>query len=96
MVRWMCDVHLKSRTACVDLNSRLGMECITYVVKRSRLQWFGHVERKNTDDWFSACRSFKVNGVRDRGRGRKTWDYCAKKDLVEFSLHREWALDRVR
>jgi len=26
---------------------------------------------------------------------RKTWVECVMKDLVELSLHREWALDRV-
>jgi len=44
MVRWMCGVHLKSRTASAELNSRLGIECITDVVRRSRLQWFANVE----------------------------------------------------
>jgi len=47
-------------------------------------------------DWVSACRSFEVNEVRDRGKGRKTWDECVKKHLVELGLHRKWALDRVR
>jgi len=40
-----------------------------------------------------ARRSFEVNGVRDRGRDRKTWDECVKMALVELSLHLEWALD---
>jgi len=47
------------------------------VVRRSRLlQWFGHVERKYSDDGVSACIRFEVNRVRDGGRGRKTWDAC--------------------
>jgi len=25
--------------------------------------------RKKSDDWVSACRSFEVNGVKDRGLG---------------------------
>ena len=25
------------------------------MVRRGRLRWFGHVERKNGDDWVSAC-----------------------------------------
>jgi len=29
MVRWMCGVHFKRRTASAELNSRLGIECIT-------------------------------------------------------------------
>jgi len=45
MVRWMCGVHFKSRTTSAELNSRLGIECNIYAVKRSRLWWFGHVER---------------------------------------------------
>jgi len=54
------------------------------------------VERKDSDDCVSAGRRFEVNGVRDKGRGKKTWDECEKKDLVEFGLHGEWALERVR
>jgi len=65
--------------------------------KQTAVVWpFGHVERKDSNDWVSACRHFEVNEVRIRGRGRKTLDECVKKDLVEFGLHREWALDRVR
>jgi len=44
MVRWMCGFHLKSRTFSAQQSA--GMECITYVVRRSRMRWFGHVGRK--------------------------------------------------
>jgi len=56
----MCGVLLKSRMASVELNSWLGTECITYVVRRSRLRWFGHVKRKEIDDWVSARRRLKL------------------------------------
>jgi len=42
------------------------------------------VERKDSEDWVSACRRFEVIVVRDRGRGKKTWVACMKKDLVEL------------
>ena len=29
------------------------------VVRRVRLRWFGHLERKSVDDWVSACRGVK-------------------------------------
>jgi len=45
MTRWMCGIHLR-----VELDSQLGIECITDVVRRCRLRWFGHVERKDSDD----------------------------------------------
>jgi len=41
---------------------------------RSRLRWFGNVDRKDCDELASACRRFEVNGVRDSGRGGKPWD----------------------
>ena len=45
------------------------------MVRRSRLRWFGHVERKmhaNFDDWVSKCRFMEVEGKRRAGRSRKT------------------------
>ena len=32
------------------------------MVRRGRLRWFGHVERKNGDDWVSACVNVVVHG----------------------------------
>ena len=38
------------------------------------MRWFGHVERKEVDDWVSACRNLEVAGSRGRGRPRITWE----------------------
>ena len=46
------------------------------MVRRGRLRWFGHLERKCVDDWVSACRVFDVPGDKGRGRGRKTLGEC--------------------
>jgi len=51
----MVCVHVNSRTASAELSSQLGIECITDVIRRSRLRWSGHVEGKDIDHWFSAC-----------------------------------------
>ena len=48
------------------------------MVRRLRLRWFVHVERKYGDDWVSACRNVVVAGVRGAGRGRKTWRVCKR------------------
>ncbi len=37
-------------------------------MRRRRLRWFGHVERKKVDDWVNACRNLEVAGCRGRGR----------------------------
>ena len=58
MIRWMCGVRLSDRKASAELLSRLGIESVSVVVRRGRLRWFGHVERKQPDDWVSACRHY--------------------------------------
>jgi len=50
MVRWMCGGSLKDKTGGIrivneDLRTRMGLECISDVLRRGRLRWFGHVER---------------------------------------------------
>ena len=48
MVRWMCGVSLKDRKRSEDLCNLLGINCVADVVRRGRLRWFGHLERKST------------------------------------------------
>ena len=79
-----------SNYCCVDLE----VESVAEVVRHGRLRWFGHVERKNGDDWVSAFRNVVVTGVRCAGRGRKTWRECVKDDMNELGLHSEWVVFR--
>ena len=94
MVRWMCGVSLKNRISSDELKGRLGIEGIDEIVERGRLRWFGHVERKPIANWVSACRGFVVAGTKSKGRSRKTWDECVKKDLDCRSLKAGMAQDR--
>ena len=43
---------------------RLGIDSIVDAVRRSRLRWFGHVERKGDEDWVKRCRNMEVDGRR--------------------------------
>ena len=95
MVRWMCGVSLKDRRSSVDLYQSLGIENVAEVVRRGRLRWFGHVERKDKEDWVSACRYLVVEGTRPRGRGKKKWSECNDEDLRSLGLNRKDAQDRV-
>ena len=94
MVRWMCGVSLKDRKRSEDLCNLLGINCVADVVRRGRLRWFGHLERKSVDDWVSACRGLVVEGTRGRGRSRKTWEQCVRDDMKLLGLHPEWAIFR--
>ena len=51
MVRWMCGVKLKDRLPSKELRERLGIDDIALVLQQNRLCWYGHVLRKDDDDW---------------------------------------------
>jgi len=78
MVRWICGVglSLKNRISSDKLYRRLGVENVADVVRRGQLRWFGHLERKGSDDWVPSCRKLQVSSSTRMGRGRKTWDEC--------------------
>src|SRR6478609_1613655 len=57
MVRWMSGVTIKDIISTAELRERLGICSVTNFVRRGRLGWFGHVERKSDDDWVKSCRS---------------------------------------
>ena len=54
MIRWMYEVTLKDKCKSEKLRKRLDMEDVADVVTKSRLRWFGHLERKDEGDWVSA------------------------------------------
>ena len=71
----ICGLRLSDKKASVKLLSRLDIESVSVIVRCGRLRWFGHVERKQPDDWVSACRHIVVESVKGK-RPRKTWREC--------------------
>ena len=55
MVRWMFGVKLKDRLPSKELRERLGVDDIALVLQQNRLRWYGHVLRKDDDDWVKKC-----------------------------------------
>src|SRR3989442_1930394 len=94
MVRWMSGVTLKDRRPSEELRLGLGIEGVEEVVRRGRLRWIGHVERKEADDLVSKWRNLEVVGGVRRGRPRMTWMECVKEDMKECGLRKEDAQDR--
>ena len=96
LARWMCGVSLKSRISSEELNRRLGVVGVTEIVRRGRLRWFGHLERKDRNDWVSDCRNFEVPGPKNKGRSRKTWGECIRHNLHSGGFNAEWAQDKIQ
>ena len=95
-VRWMCGVTLKDKVPTVELRRMLGVEGVVEVMRRGRLRWFGHVERKEVDDWVSACSNFEVADNKGRGRPRMTCRARLDGDIKDMRLRPEMAMDREK
>ena len=95
MMRRMCGVSLKKHLSNKALRGRLGIDCVSDLVRRSRLRWFGHVVRKDDQQWVRKCMDFKVDGSAGRGRPRKSWLECVNDDMKKFGLKKEMAHDRT-
>ena len=62
------------------------MEPVSLRIKKSRLRWFVHVEQKDDNDWVKRCITWEVQGIRQRGRPKKTWWDCVKNDMECLGL----------
>ena len=51
MVSWMCGVKLEDGFPSKELRERLGIDDIALLLQQNWLRWYGHVLRKEDDDW---------------------------------------------
>ena len=66
------------------------------MVRRGRLRCYGHVVRKEENDWVKKVMSFNVEGTRPSGRPKKTWQTTVLADMRILSINHEVAMDRSR
>jgi len=76
----MCGIKTTDRFSSSELKGRLGIDGLVTVIERHRLRWYGHVLQKDENDWVKKCLDFEVEGVKPRGRPKKTWSEVKKKD----------------
>ena len=50
-----------------------SVDGIALILQQNRLRWYGHVLRKDDDDWVKKCMEYEVEGSRPRGRLKRTW-----------------------
>ena len=93
MIRWMCGIKLNERKKSEELRELLGLEPVSSMIKKSRLRWFGHVERKDDNDWVLHCIMWEVEGIR-QSMPKKTWWDCIKNDMESLDLSRKDAQSR--
>ena len=64
----------------------MGLGSIENALRCGILRWYGHVQRMDPDTWPGKVDKTIVTGNNPRGRPRKTWLICIKKDLAVKGL----------
>ena len=87
---------LKDRLPSKELRERLGVDDIALVLQQKRLRWYGHVLRKEDDDWVKKCMEYGVEGPRPRWRPKRTWREVVREDCQARKLNKEDAMDHSK
>jgi len=71
----VCPINLQQqwRPADLLLTAIVCIDDMAFVLQQNRLRWYGHVLRKEDDDWVKKCMEYEVEGPRPRGRPKETW-----------------------
>jgi hypothetical protein len=95
MLRWICGNTRRDRVRNDDIRERLGVAPVEEKLVQHRLRWFGHMQQRPAE---APIRNGVVRrtGNKKRGRGRPnlTWEESVKRDLKDWCITKELALDR--
>jgi hypothetical protein len=95
VLRWICGHTRRDRVQNDDIRERLGVASVEEKLVQHRLRWFGHIQRRSVD---APIRNggIRRTGKNKRGRGRPnlTWEESVKRDLKDWCITKELALDR--
>ena len=81
IIRMMCRVRLVDRVLTYVLRDRVGVVVkIEDLIIQSRLRWYGHVMCGDINSQIHEVMEVEITGKRKKGRPRKSWEECIKKD----------------
>ena len=97
MVRAMCGVKLMDKKNTEELMDVLGLkETVDKLAKANGVRWLGHVLRREEDDVLRKALAYEVDGLRRRGRPKKTWKKQVEEELKKIGLRKEDAPNRAK
>jgi hypothetical protein len=74
---------------------RLGVAPVEEKLMQHHLRWFGHMQRRTADAPIHNGVIRQIgNKKRDRGRPNLMWEESVKRDLKDWCITKELALDR--
>ncbi|KAG2594016.1 hypothetical protein PVAP13_5NG613003 [Panicum virgatum] len=95
MLRWFCGHTRRDRVRNEVIRDRVEVASIEEKLAQHRLRWFGNVQRRPHEA--PVCNGVleRVDNVkRGRDRPKLMWDESVKRDLKDWNISKEIALDR--
>ena len=92
MVRWAMGVSLLEHQRREEILEEARVEPIATVMRRRRLEWFGHVKTRDETEHIRAVVEMKLEGERPRGRPRLQWKDNVRRELTAWTIREEWPL----
>ena len=96
MMQWAMWVGLLEHRRNEDILEEVKVEQIATVMRRRRLELFGHIKRRDETENSRAVVEMKKEGKRLRGRPKWKWKDTVRRDMKAWSIREEWATDRER
>ena len=96
IVRWAMGVSLLEHRINEEILEEAKVGAIVTVMRRRRLEWFGHFKRTGETENIQAVAEMKMEEKRPRGRPKLRWNDTVRRDLKAWNIKEEWATDRER
>ena len=74
MARWEMGVSLIEHRRNEKILEEAKVEAMAMVMRLRRLEWFGHVKRRDEKENIRAVVELKIEGKRPRGRPKLRWN----------------------
>ena len=95
MLRWFCRHIRRDRVRNEVIWERVGVTPIEEKLTQHQLRWFVHVQRRPPEAPVHSGVLKCVDKVKEgRSRPKLTWDESVKRDLKDWNISKEVALDR--
>ena len=89
MVQWAMGMSLLKHRRNEEILEEARMEAIATVMRRRRLELFGHVKSRGETENIRAVAEMKMEGKRPKLR----WNDTVRRDLKAWNIKEEWATD---
>ncbi len=94
MLRWARGKTRLDDVRNLDIWKEAHMFPMTEFLRKKRLRWFGHVQRRDEDDATRNILQMTVDEKRNRGRPKLRWRDLVKEDMARNHMTTEMTEDR--